>query len=120
MYVLFFMNRVSMVPYNKQALHRLNQDSLTILEKDGSLRQAIETGSTEDIENFINALPNQICAEINLIDSNRYIVKTTVRAGCPDEKESVFERRAFIANNFNVYYARMETWYNVTFQGGTI
>ncbi|MFH1317042.1 MAG: hypothetical protein ABII01_05985 [Candidatus Woesearchaeota archaeon] len=119
-FILFYMSRVSMVPYNKQALNRISQDTLTMLEKDGTLRKAIETNSTSDIEDFINSLPTNLCLEITLKGSDKDITNKINRTSCETAKENVFERRAFVANNFATYYALIQFWYNASLPGGTI
>jgi len=117
--VLFYMWSVSKVPFNKQALNRFSQDSLAMLEKDDTLRNAIEGNSNTTVILFLESLPEQICASIDLKDKDQNVIMTVRRADCPDSLESVHERRSFIAD-FNTYYARIECWYDADLPGGTI
>ena len=118
--VLFYMGQISKIPYNKQSLSRISQDSLTILEKDGTLKRSIETGTAAMIGSYLESLPKQICAEIYLKDSNKNMILNITRTGCIYPEESVVQRRVFIANNLTIYYARMESWFKSTLPGGTI
>lgn len=109
--VIFHMSQVSKIPYSKQALNKIAQDSLTVLEKDGILKEAIETGSTETITTFLNSLPYQICAGMDLKSADQSTIQSAVKTGCNSSEEAVIARRAFIANNFSTYYVRMEFWH---------
>jgi hypothetical protein len=108
---MFYMSQVSKLPYNMQALNRLAQDSLTVMEKDGTLRQAIETGSTSRMVIFLDSLPDQICAKIDLKSKNHVMLYNATKTGCTSSDEYVITRRVFIANNFNIYYSKAEFWY---------
>jgi len=108
---LYYTGELSKVPYNKQALSKMSQDSLTILEKDGILVDAIETGSSTTLAEFLNSTPNQVCARIDLKLINTSLIENATKTNCNLSAEPVISRRSFIANNFTVYYARMESWY---------
>lgn len=109
--VIFYMGQVYKIPYTKQALNRLAQDSLTILEKDGALKEAIERGSSTAITTFLNSLPYQICGGIDLKSANHSVIQSLTKTNCTISEESVVGRRTFVANNFTTYYAEVEFWY---------
>lgn len=117
--IFSYMGRISMDQYNKQALNRIGQDSLTILEKDGLLKEAIETGSLTNIESFLQSLPPPLCERIYLKDSSKNTINSTSKVGCITPRKSAFERRSFVAN-FTPYYAEVEVWHNESFPGGTV
>lgn len=107
---LSYMSQVSKIPYNKQALNRIGQDSLTLLEKDQILKQAVETGSNATIAVFLDSLPNQICVIVDLKATDQSTLQSTVKTGCSSSDESLIVRRVFIAS-FTTYYAEAELWY---------
>ena len=107
---LYYTAQVSKVPYNKQALNRISQDTLTILEKDDTFKNAIETDSNTSITLFLDALPDQICARIDLKSSAQSVVQSSSKTNCVSSDESVFVRRSFV-NGFSIYYAEIEAWY---------
>ena len=109
--VVYFTGQVSNIPYNKQALNKISQDSLTVLEKDNVLKTAIETSSNTTLTLFLDSLPSQICAKVDLKSSDQIIQESAIKTNCGSSNETVVVRRSFVANSFNVYYARMEAWH---------
>jgi len=108
---LFYMGQVGKIPFNKQALGKISQDSLTILEKDGTLGKAVEIGSAATLSSFLNSLPSNLCGKIEINDASKNNILAALKPGCTGSNELVISVRAFVGNNFNVYYARMEIWY---------
>jgi len=109
--VLFYMSQVGKIPYNKQSLSKLNQDTLTVLEKDYTLRSAIRDNSNSTINLFLNSLPSQICARVELRDENKTTLQFTAKQDCNSTEEPVVARRAFVGYDYSVYYAKMESWH---------
>ena len=81
------------------------------MTKDDTLKNAIESESSATITSFLNSLPSQICAKIDLKSVDQVTIQNTSKTGCTSSEERVVARRTFIANDFTVYYAEIESWY---------
>ncbi|MFC1800639.1 hypothetical protein ACFLYT_01140, partial [Nanoarchaeota archaeon] len=86
-------------------------DSLTILEKDDSLKTAIETNTNATLQIFLNSLSTQVCANLTIFTPTQSQIISAQKAGCTQSNESSTAKRTFIANNTNIYYADMVSWY---------
>ena len=87
-------------------------DSLAILEKDGTLKNVVETTNASTIQQFIDSTPAQFCSNITILSSASAQVLSVQKTGCTAKNESSVALRSFVSNNFNLYYARMEAWYS--------
>ncbi|MBW2984326.1 hypothetical protein KY361_04380 [Candidatus Woesearchaeota archaeon] len=107
----FYLSHTSTNLYQNQDIYKISLDSLTILEKDNTLKTAVETNSTTTLQLFLDSLPAQLCGDITVYTSSSSAVLSAQKTGCTAKNESTIAVRSFVANNFNVYYARMEAWY---------
>jgi hypothetical protein len=90
-------------------LQQIGQDALTVLEKDGSLAYAIQTKSNVTVTTYLDELPAQYCARIQLLDSNQDIQFSAVSGGCGNADRLAVSRRIFISER-KTYMAEIETW----------
>ncbi|MBU2561184.1 MAG: hypothetical protein KKD17_02720 [Nanoarchaeota archaeon] len=97
--------------HQNQDIYKISLDSLTILEKDRTLKTAVETNSAATIQSFLDALPEQFCGNITVRTSAAVLVLSAQKAGCTEKNESTSAVRAFTAGNSAVYYAGMKAWY---------
>jgi len=125
--VLFYTSQLSRTPFAKQSLSRISKDSLTVLEKDYSLKYSVQSGSYDGIQSFLDSLPTQICARIGLKDSSGALFKIINKSGCPDYSPStdrIIHRRVFVADDASqiqhIYYAEITAWYSVDSTGGSL
>lgn len=108
--VLFLINQENQL-FNEQALEIVAQDSLTVLEKDGSLDGAIEGTTNITISLFQENLPDQICSLIVLKNSAGQQVLSSLRSSCgTNAKQFSVARRSFISGS-EPYYAEITAWY---------
>jgi hypothetical protein len=111
LWTLQYLANITTPAYNKQALSRLGQDALTVMEKENILRDAMETGSISHIIHFFNSTPEQICHNLTI----KYLGQTTMLAvtkiGCDTNTEPVIARRAFISYDRQIYFAELQSWY---------
>jgi hypothetical protein len=106
----FYLSQTSANIYKEQNTYMVSLDSLTILEKDSTLKTAIEANSTAAIQQFLNSIPNQFCANMTIYTSASAALLSAQKTGCTQKNESAVAVRIFIANQ-EAYYARMESWY---------
>jgi len=107
----FYFSKTDILTYTQQDIYRVSLDTLTILEKSSTLKNAVETSSTTNINSFIDTLPNRICTNVTIFDKNSNTVLHTLKTGCTRSLgERTFTSRVFIAN-YDVYYARVNSWY---------
>ncbi|HLD42467.1 MAG TPA: hypothetical protein VJB08_00580 [Candidatus Nanoarchaeia archaeon] len=86
----------------RQNLYQVALDSLTVLEKDHTLADAIETSSNADLDNFLDALPVHICGNITLYRNTTAGVLSS-QGDCA-VSDPVVARRIFVTD-FTSYYA---------------
>ena len=107
----FYLSQTSTNLYKNQDIYKISLDSLTILEKDDTLKTAAETNSTTTLQSFLNSLPTQHCGNITVYTSSSTAVLSAQKTGCTAKNESTIAIRSFAANDYNIYYAKMEAWY---------
>ena len=104
--ILFYMKDPNIL-YNEQALQKFSQGSLTMMEKDGTFRNAVSSSSNTEIGTFLDSLPRQLCASISIIDQNlTQAVGEVNKTNCNIPDEYVFTRRLIVADS-KPYYAEM-------------
>jgi hypothetical protein len=107
----FYLSKTTTNIYQNQDIYKLSLDSLAILEKDSTLKTAVETSNTTAIQQFLNSLSTQHCGNITVYTSSSTAVLSAQKTGCTAKNESTIAVRTFIANNSNIYYAKIEVWY---------
>ena len=110
----FYLSKTTTNLYQNQDIYKVSLDSLTILEKDNTLKTSVETSSVATIQQFLNSLPDQHCGNITVYTSSSSQLLSAQKTGCTAKNESTIAVRSFIANNSNIYYANMEAWYKWT------
>ena len=90
-------------------LRQYAQDSLTILEKDHSLHEAVKTGSSGILEAYMGSMPENMCASMIIEDDQGLMVMNSTEI-CIKSDDVVKSRRVFIYEG-EPYSAGMEVWY---------
>lgn len=107
----FYLSKTTTNLYQNQDIYKISLDSLTILEKDDTLKTAAETSSSTTIQQFLNSLSDQFCGNITIYTSSSSAVLSAQKTGCTAKNESTIAVRSFVANDFNPHYAKLEAWY---------
>ena len=110
--ILFFMSRVESTPFSRDVLVTLAEDSLAVLEKDGSLLDAHVTGSNVTLLRYLDALPLRFCGRLEFSDAGENLLVAAQRGDCetPEEQRAV-ARRVFVGHQSGAAIARMDIWY---------
>jgi DUF1680 family protein len=108
----YYLNQISSTQHDDQNLIKLSMNSLTVLEKDGSLEYTIRTLNTNIVEQFLNNTEGNICANITVYNYADEPVKSIIKDNCNTTQTFNFAKRVFIANKSQVFYTTMETWYD--------
>jgi len=106
----FYLSKTTTNIYQNQDIYKISLDSLTILEKDDTLKTAVETNNTATLQLFLNSLSDQFCGNITVYTSSSSAVLSAQKTDCTAKNESTIAVRNFIANN-SIYYAKMGAWY---------
>lgn len=111
--IFFFISRVEIAPFSSDVLVTLAEDSLTILEKDGTLLEAHATGGTAALLRYLDGLPLRFCGSIGISDPDGTLLAAAQRSGCgdPGEGELAVARRVFVGHRLSTAVARMDVWY---------
>lgn len=105
-----YLSKTDILTYNQQDIYRISLDTLTILEKNSALKNAVETNTTTNINAFLSTLPNHICANVTVFDKESETVLYTLKTGCQKSVTRTHTSRVFIAKN-DAYYATINSWY---------
>ena len=97
--------------FNAQALGRISYDSLAVLEKDSTLRNAADTSSPSGLGTFISSMPGNTCANISVFDNSSMLIASSQKSGC-SLNYSIVSRRAFISSNSSSNYAEIRISFN--------
>ncbi len=81
-------------------------DILTLMEKSHMLHQVVG-GETQNTQFFLDNLPPNICAKIEIFNSTERI-KTLVKTGCSSSNEKSIAYRVFYEQD--PYLAKAEVW----------
>ncbi len=109
--ILFFMSRVESAPFSRDVLATLAEDSLAVLEKDGSLLDAHVTGSNATLLRYLDALPLRFCGRLGISDAEGNLLVAAQRSGCETPEEQAVARRVFVGHRSDAALARMDAWY---------
>ena len=90
-------------------LNKIALDSLTVLEKNDYLDQSV-SGNLTMINNFLAALPSNICGNISVYYQDKGIITSSKKPGCLISDNVVVTRRAFVFEH-KTYFAKMEVSY---------
>jgi len=107
--ILFFISQ-SNVTFDDRDRYAIALDSLAVLEIDGTLHGATQTGDPSTMQQYLDALPGQVCSRLSLYTSAQVAFSTSTKTGCTSSNETSVAKRAFIVD-FVPYYAQMEVWY---------
>lgn len=108
---LHYFSKTENIPYTQQSLYKISLDSLAVLEKDETLKTAVEENSITQIQSFLDSLPEQICSNITVYNTAQNNLLSAEKTECSSSDEKLFVRRVFVANDFGVYYAEMVSWF---------
>jgi hypothetical protein len=107
----FYLSQTTTNIHNDQDMYKISSDSLTILEKDGTLAASVATGSPVTISSFLDSLPGQLCGNATIYTSSSAALLSAQRAGCTAGEEPAIAVRSFVTGVSGVYYAKMAVWY---------
>jgi hypothetical protein len=107
----FYLSQTNTNTHANQDTYKLALDSLTILEKDRTLKDAIEINSTAAIQQFLESFPEQFCGSITIYTSSSAEILSAQKTGCSAKNKTAVIVRSFIADNSDIYYAKMQAWY---------
>jgi len=106
LFILTSLNQ-SDISYDGPLLHKSAVDILSILRESNT----IETLEDESIQPFLDGLPQQICANLTVYDSDQLIEYTQVKTGCTTSQSvRSVSRRVFLSNN-EIHLGELEVWY---------
>ena len=106
---MFYLSQTE-VSFEKPTQYKLSMDSLAVLEKQGVLDRAVSSNSTTEIQSFLDFLPSNTCAKIDLYDDSGAKFMSVRRSYCTYPEEYSVLRRVFISN-YEIYNAKIEVWY---------
>ncbi len=95
--------------FNNINLQRVSMDSLSILEKDNTLKNAVLSNSNSTINLFLNSLPTPYCGSISILNSSLNTLISSTKNNCTVSDEKVIIRRIFTTPNIHI--AQMVMWY---------
>jgi hypothetical protein len=107
----FYFSQTTTNIHNDQDMYKISSDSLTILEKDGTLATAAATGIPTTIYSFLDSLPDQFCGNVTIYTSSSAALLSAQKTGCTAGEESAIAVRSFVLGLSGVYSAKMVTWY---------
>lgn len=99
--------------FNEINQSQFAMDSLTVLEKNSSLKNAVELNSVIELRRYINQIPANYCMGIKLIDSQNNVFSSVSTENCSEGKTISSASRTFVVsngNNFNFYSAQARLW----------
>jgi hypothetical protein len=103
------MSQQAPIDYTSTDLHIAAMDYLTVLEKDGTLRTAVETNSTNAMQAYLNTTHPQMCANITIYNNASAAILSTGKTGCNRGDDLAVARRVFLNSTGAIYSARMQT-----------
>lgn len=93
----------------EEHLYKISLDVLTVAEKQGSLRKAVD-GDPIGVEKMRSSLPDDICFDLDIFDRNNTPV-FNYNTGCEEPGRSSLVRRSVVSGS-DFYIARLRMWYN--------
>jgi len=109
---VFALKSINMNAWRDTNLNELGMDYLTLLENDGTLRQAVISSDGTQIKSFLNVFVRKnICAKIKLYDETNSLLLVEAKTGCLHSNTLEVTKRSFVANG-DMYYAVFEGWYS--------
>lgn len=106
---LFYISQAN-VSFKQDDLYDITLDSLAVLEKSGTFRRSIGSGTPDGLEQFLTSLPTYMCGAIEIQTKSSVILLTAIKPSCTFSEDFIVHRRVFIAGG-QIYLARMEAWY---------
>lgn len=103
-------------PFADTYLRELALDTATVLEKSGKLQWVIAHNDSSQIRQFLNQLPNAVCADTQFFNSRdlNSVALVIARDGCVSaEKEVVSINRGFVLQrnaDANFFVAKVSLW----------
>lgn len=91
-------------------LYQISLDSLTLLEKDDTFANVLNSNLSTGLQTFLDGLSDQYCGNITLYSSYSSHLYSSTKSGCVGGNESSVGIRSFVYDSSN-YYAKMEAWY---------
>jgi len=107
----FYISQIQTIQWGQPALYIFTMDSLNALKIDGTLENAMESGSSTRLLLFLNnMLDVNTCGEIELYNRTGSLRLSVNKTSCGNSTQIYVARRTLILNN-TVYYATMRSWY---------
>ena len=105
--IYFNFSKQSQQPYSEANLLQISLDSLTVLEKNSNLNDAVQNNDLSQLQSFVTIMPYQFCSNITIKDSDEDYI-ASIQRNCSLSNPQAIARRIFIANN-TVFLAEMKT-----------
>ncbi|MBN2014241.1 MAG: hypothetical protein JW778_03585 [Candidatus Altiarchaeota archaeon] len=93
----------------EEHLYSLSLDVLTVAEKQGHLRKAVD-GDPIGVEKMRSSLPDDLCFDLDILDQNNELV-FHYGSECEEPKRSSLVKRSVVSNS-QFYVASLRMWYN--------
>lgn len=91
-------------------LKQLTLDTLTVLEKTGSIDQAI-LGNTTEVQEMLEATPTLACMDVTIMDAADTVVITAVKSGCNETAGLDMQATTRpVLHQGRMYVVKSESW----------
>lgn len=111
---IFYLSEINLSSWAKIEMKSLVYDEATVLEKSGTLENAIITSSSEGIINQMDSTPQSQCFEVTTFDQWGSIAIHAQKAGCTKNSGDIISNERIIAvrtaTGTEYYTARTEGW----------
>ncbi|MFT7615317.1 MAG: hypothetical protein ACI8Y7_000123 [Candidatus Woesearchaeota archaeon] len=111
-FIFVHLNQATVSPSTR--LQNLAQDSLLVLELNGTLSNAV-AGSNATIVAYLNTvLPQSVCGNITIFDASDTLIRVSHKEACNTYTPSIIQTaQSSIFSVDEVYYVTAEFWRNV-------
>jgi len=107
---IYFYLSQSDVSSTTHDLFAVGLDSLALLEHDGTLETAALKNNLTEIGDYLDALPNHICADITIRDGSKKKINNITKLHCQPSNQTSVVKRVFLVNS-QPHLAEMELWF---------
>ncbi len=112
-----YFNQVEFKENINIVLKQIAMDSITVLEKNGKIENAIKQNQVNELRSFLNKLPKSICGEIKIYKTSDLTNPELIvlKENCEQNfLESALIKRSIIVKNekeIELYLSEIKTWY---------
>lgn len=106
-------------PYEESALALVAHDTISVLDTNGTLSDAVINDNVDALQRFVSLLPGHMCASITIMTVqgmpgyNTTVIGGYVREGCINvtAQRVAIARRTFILPERGIHVAEARLWY---------